>query len=370
MLSSPLSSKLRNLSFVLIVCAGCSSGAAITSTQITGTARSPVGGGITYYLPKRLLEIGVWETTFVRNGEVTRTQYFATFGTTRAKEPVRTVPDRNYLMRLAVNNSSTSHDNVKVELTTDGLLTLVDTTFDDQSALIVAKLADLARLAAGVPVGGIPKSEGGTEGDESQSTRLAGRVFVDPTDPATCTDLDELGITLTATPLVAGACCDLSPNPLCEPVRGQSGVCYRPVVPYRVKLKPGGILSVDPTNQNREGGEELLLGAEELFMLPNRSPVVCLPIERVPFVKSKFTVTFDRGLLTSMTSDKPSEVIGFLEIPINVAKAIVSIPAELLQFKITHYENVNKSAKAERDALEAIKELSKSQNAADPYQGE
>ena len=60
-----------------------------------------------------------------------------------------------------------------------------------------------------------------------------------------------------------------------------------------------------------------------------------------------------------MTSDKPSEVLAFLDIPINVAKAIVSIPAELLQFKVTHYDNVNKAAQNEQAALQAIEELSK-----------
>ena len=157
----------------------------------------------------------------------------------------------------------------------------------------------------------------------------------------------------------ADACCTLEPNAPCERISTRSGVCYRPVIPFNVELRPGGVL-YRPLGRPVEA-IEVAQGVQEVFMLPNRSPVVCLPIERVPFVESRFRATFANGLLTSVESDKPSEILGFLEIPIRVAKAIVSIPAELLQFKINHYDQVKQSAAGEQAALRAIEDLSKTQ---------
>ena len=354
------------LPFLLVaglLCASCSSGAAMTSTQLTGQVRSPIHGGFTYYLPKRVLEVAVWENNWRKGEEIARTRVFATFGRDLALQPVRTIPDRNYLMRLVLNPSATSHDHVSVQMDPDGLLKLVDTKLTDELPQIVAELGQLAKLGAGIP----PDAKGRTWQPEDvvAEIRLVASFWVDPTDPTTYEPkLAAYGITLRASPMVADACCELRPNAPCEPVRGQSGVCYRPVVPYRVVLNPGGILVQGEGSRDADEGRELEGGIEEIFMLPNRSPVVCLPINRAPFVQSEFRVEFDRGLLTSMTSTKPSEVLGFLKIPIEVAKTIVSIPAELLSFRVTHYENTSRAAAAEREALEAINELSKAQQEA------
>ncbi|MCP4038474.1 MAG: hypothetical protein GY733_16150, partial [bacterium] len=89
-------------------------------------------------------------------------------------------------------------------------------------------------------------------------------------------------------------------------------------------------------------------------------PVVCLPIERAPFVTSKFSVDFTNGLLTKMTSTKPSEILGFMSIPIDIARAIVSIPGELLQVKVTNTGNVAKAAGSEKQAFETLQALEKS----------
>lgn len=60
---------------------------------------------------------------------------------------------------------------------------------------------------------------------------------------------------------------------------------------------------------------------------------IVVPFTRAPFVKNVSKVAFENGTAKSNEIDRPSSLEGFVSIPINVAKAIVSIPAQIVQFK-------------------------------------
>ena len=362
------------LSLALLMGTACSGGAVMTSSHIAGTPRSPIVGGVIYYLPKRVIPLEIWSIKVdgvqvatseelpdptVRNPRARPAKertgppaYFALMG-----DP-QTVPDRNYLMHLVQDHSASYSDKVEIVMTEDGLLTSVSSTVTDEGPKVVAQLAQLARLAAGVPV----KPKGADESIEGQTVSwdLVAAVVVDPTDPADVRKLyNSYQITLKATPMISGAeaGCVLTPAGACEPVCRQSGVCYRPVIPYSVTISPSAVLT-PPSNRNEVAALDVMPdGIQQIYMLPNRSPVVCLPIERAPFVSSKFRVDFSNGLLTKMSSTKPSEILGFMSIPIDIARAIVSIPGELLQVKVTNYGNVAKAAENEQKALEALESL-------------
>ena len=344
----------------------------MTSTQVAGTVRSPLVGGVTYYLPKRMLSLDIWEIKGALADPVIQDpadraarsgakqpkrpgRYFATLG------ELQTVPDRNYLMRLTQNPSASFHDRVQVQMTEAGLLTTVSSIVTDESPKIVAQLARLGKLAAGVP--DTAKTTRVSGQDEGPTFHLVARVVVDPADPHDVREqLDRFEIDLEASPMTVGtdARCALTPSAVCEPVCNQSGVCYRPVIPYSVRVKPAGF--VLPAQGLKPASVAWLPeGVQEIMMLPNRSPVVCLPIERGAFVTSKFKVTFAEGLLTEMSSDKPSEILGFMSIPLDIARAIVSVPGELLQVKVTNYGNVAKAAESEKKAFETLQALEKAQ---------
>ena len=340
----------------------CSSSPVVHTTQLRGGVASPLRGGATYYLPKRVLRLGIWETvdsivtTIERNEETVVEEPPRVFASILE---ILTVPDRNYMMRLTTDPSASFHDTVHVAMSPFGLLTEVSTTVTDESPAIVAKLAELATLGAKAPIALSSPRRKAAVGNQRRETRttLLRTLIVDPTDPASYEPaLASHGIVMEATPMLLGteACCTVEPRPPCDPVCSEPGICYRPVVPYHLRIRPGGMPSRDSAIELEEGFEELLL-------LPNRSPVVCLPIDRVPFVESSFRATFQDGLLTSVTSDKPSEILGFLEIPIRVAKAIVGIPGELLSFRVTHYDEVRRAASGEAEALKAIQDLAKVQ---------
>lgn len=72
---------------------------------------------------------------------------------------------------------------------------------------------------------------------------------------------------------------------------------------------------------------------------PNLEQVIQVPVRKPFFNTLKTIPSFTNGILSENKLSKPSEVEGFASIPINILKAIVSIPAQLFQFKITQIKN-------------------------------
>lgn len=76
--------------------------------------------------------------------------------------------------------------------------------------------------------------------------------------------------------------------------------------------------------------------------------LVTIPVNRTAFVKRTNKIEINDGMIMSNEIVKPSSVEGFASIPVNVAKAIVSIPAQLVTFKI---DNTKRTADLEKNKL-------------------
>lgn len=64
--------------------------------------------------------------------------------------------------------------------------------------------------------------------------------------------------------------------------------------------------------------------------------LINIPIRRTAFAKRDNNIIIQEGVIKSNEITNPSSVDGFVSIPINIAKAIVSIPGQLITFK---YDN-------------------------------
>jgi len=73
--------------------------------------------------------------------------------------------------------------------------------------------------------------------------------------------------------------------------------------------------------------------------IADKSKLIVIPVKRSAFVKQVNKIAMQDGLILSNAITNPSSVEGFLSIPINIAKAIVSIPAQLVHFR---YDNNTK----------------------------
>jgi hypothetical protein len=93
-----------------------------------------------------------------------------------------------------------------------------------------------------------------------------------------------------------------------------------------------------------------------------------MPITRAAFVRKVTNLTFDSGVLTEIHIEKPSEALAFMEIPLTIAKAILSVPAELIQLKINYSsrdKELHDARKAELEAKQALLDYIKKQREKD-----
>jgi hypothetical protein len=99
-------------------------------------------------------------------------------------------------------------------------------------------------------------------------------------------------------------------------------VYYRLLIPYQVSL----------TFSATDGG---YYKSSQIPYVPNKhSPILSCDINRAAFVTKTTTLTFADGVLTGSVIAKPSEVAGFMSIPLDVATAIVAVPGSIVKFRI------------------------------------
>ena len=121
-------------------------------------------------------------------------------------------------------------------------------------------------------------------------------------------------------------------------------VYYRLLIPYQVSL----------TFSATDGG---YYKSSQILYVPNKhSPILSCDINRAAFVTKTTTLTFADGVLTSSVIAKPSEVAGFMSIPLDVATAIVAVPGSIVKFRID-------KTTQEKALVDAQKDLIKSQEA-------
>jgi hypothetical protein len=111
------------------------------------------------------------------------------------------------------------------------------------------------------------------------------------------------------------------------PEASQVGILYRGLVSYKLVL----LKKSDPTS-----GEPWSMVLSKRLDLPNNSPVYSIGLPRAAFATRSATLTFNQGVLTAVKVDKGSELVGFVQIPLSIASAIVNVPAQILSIR-TNY---------------------------------
>jgi hypothetical protein len=122
---------------------------------------------------------------------------------------------------------------------------------------------------------------------------------------------------------------DLAALPVPESV-ARTGVLYRPNIAHRVVI----LRKRDPG-----GRRPWQLYQSVMVEMPNVSPVLSIGVSRTLFAERKTTIKFEKGILTDVSIDKGSELVGFVTIPLAAAKAIVEVPAQIIKIRINDTGN-------------------------------
>ena len=259
------------------------------------------------------------------------------YSLTITKHEVQLVPAA--VIPLHYDPSAFSSDQISVETDGSGFLKEVKVDLDDKTGEFIGKLADLGIAAAKVAT-----------------------VF-----PASILSLAEKDLTLTMQVYI-------DPYKRTQNVSMVSGEC---TVPIKVTLEPVGkdVLPTDVPRSTIESSCENrvcypMLSAMRIrfdgpfgttdsrtVLIPDPSDLQMVDLTRAALVKKSLTATFDKGILTKVTTDKPSEALAFVQIPLDIATKLVALPSELVQLKIDTTEDQSELLKAQQGLIEAQESL-------------
>lgn len=384
--------------------------------------------GMPYFLPDTVVPITV-SGDFVllpeRKGEDNPTAKDFEYVLTVEVGETKQVADPKAALMLEYRPEAGSNDTFKLSIGSNGLLSTVNSTSEDQSAAIILKLAELVREAAKA-VGDVklygtskqppkrdldddrreacykalqkmsvrtevnlsevllrePKSRDGQPSrmlntqtvDFNNSILVAMQkvpkdvVYADPgmdgRRPIEAIKLpSKVGSTMEGT-ILSGGEGGKPPEDgyLDDPnAKAYSGIIFRMMVPLRFGL------DATPSGLTFAGGCQLrsvssYLGGTTIMVAdPTRTFVV--DNSRTPFVKKKINLTVTDGVLTGIDVDKPSELLAGISLPVDVLKVIASIPGEILSVKVKQLSDQNNLSAAQVRMLELQIEMIKQRQA-------
>ncbi len=257
---------------------------------------------------------------------------------------VRFIPDCDFQYAVSLDHDVFHADDVTIEIDPiTKLLKGVNSSMWDRTPAIVEKLAK----APGEIFG--PGGEAGEAAPRAKTPRYYEiRHDVDPTDKHSVDIFNghlaglQPRVRLGTRPLMQ------LPTHTRERAHCQEDLCFRTAMPYVVEL-----ISDDAPSPR--------VISQQIVVVPNPYLIASVPVTRAPFVKKEVILEFRDGMLSKSQIKNPSEVLEFVGIPINVAKAIVSIPSAMLKFELLQTQNDGKLLLAQKELIDNQKGLVEAQ---------
>jgi hypothetical protein len=104
-----------------------------------------------------------------------------------------------------------------------------------------------------------------------------------------------------------------------------------------------------------------IVSRDFVVMFPDFSPIVRIPLNRSPLGKTKYSLALSKGVLTEFHGENPSIAVETVKVPLNITKALVALPTEILKLKLDYSSKAKELAAKEAEYLEAEKALKKTQ---------
>ncbi len=315
-----ISSKWLCVISVLLSTTGCSM---LTSRDVENNAGWPItAGGLQYSLPTARIKVKLSQ----KGNDIIQI---------RMEQPVYEAdPQHTYLLRYETSPFASDKFDIDVDPKT-GLLMKIDMTADDKLDEIIVEIAKAIALEAA---------------EEDGETVLAERI-IDPT-----TELDQLekefnDIVIKKTrkdpkidffikPSIKKPAANQASSTQSNKTDCSVGVCYRQVMPYVIGFSFENNIAYETT-----------------VNLPNNAPIISLGLDRSLFVTRINTIEFEDGIPKKVHLEKPSEGLRLAELPLEIARGVFSVPAELLQLKINKSDKETALANAKVSEIDAKKAL-------------
>ena len=344
---------------LLILLLGIFSSCAVVRTDYSSNAKK--NATVYYYLPEGNLKISAHAKAVVvydADSSLTDGSYVIEESFSVSTEMIA---DTKNLLSLNYKPNALMADDIKYAVNSKGLLETVNITTEDRSAAIIAKIAEAPQIILSAPaVAGrgknIVKIKEFTSDFIIKASEISNTAF---TVKWNLTILNELGIdespkTVPADFTISSDDLSANPPPLSTIInesnsRGSEieGILTRPLknIPLQIKSAVNGVKfnATLPT----------------YVMIPDVTKVIIIPVNRTAFVSRINKIAIQDGIILSNEITKPSSVEGFISIPVNVAKAVISIPAQLVQFRYDNTKRLNDLETAKLEFEKSILESKK-----------
>lgn len=241
-------------------------------------------------------------------------------------------PDPKHQYFFKYQPSAFTDDDITLEFSAQGYLKKICTIIDDQTDELINKVADfgtnLAETLAGVST-------------RSLEERVIAEVEVNPFDEKAMGQLNAyLKQTDQSLELTARMLGDEEPASEVATQSSKSGVYFKPHGTCELTL-------------SSKAGE---FSAEVRIPHPHQLGFVAIP--QAAWVKTTFTMTFDEaGVPSKIEVKKPSSAMALIEVPINILKAIVSIPSQLIQLRVNLQNDRHTALSAQMESDQQMKAL-------------
>ncbi|HMG13924.1 MAG TPA: hypothetical protein VK590_00685 [Saprospiraceae bacterium] len=342
--------------FIAFLICGLFSSCAVVKTDFSNVAKKEAT--VYYYLPESIIKIrATAKVAIVYNADNTLT------GSSNIVEESfvitsEMIADTKDLLSLNYKPNALMADDIKYSVNSKGLLETVNITTEDRTADIISKLAEAPQIILGTSTGAAKAantivkikeytSDFAIKVSEISSTAktikwnlvIINELGVDEQPKGIPANFEVSSVNTPSTSPSLSALINNSSSEI-------NGILTRPIKNISLEIKsavPG--ISFNNTLPSN-------------VVVADVTKLIVIPVKRTPFVKRVNKIGIQDGIILSNEINKPSSVEGFVSIPINIAKAIVSIPGQLVQFR---YDNTKRADELEKAKLNYEKSIQESQ---------
>lgn len=296
-----------------------------------------------YYLPQAQMVLTVTATVQVEKSAKDKVIINAEVTQLRFEPEIQIRPDTRDKISVTYHGNWFSNDELQIATSSSGLLENMKAISEDRLSSIVAQItkAPSSKLEGFVLAKGPERSETGT---------LIETVDVKRVFHVSRSELEEGAISRLWTIPLKG---------LHGGVVMQADASFTLIastqLAYTAPADYDGLLTRPLVEQEWKLDNNDAEPVSFTCLVPDTGTVLKIPVGRSRFIRRQQLPKFKDGLLVENTIVKPSEMEGLISVPINILKAIMSIPAQLFQFRIAQ-------VKAETEYDKALVELAKAKD--------
>jgi hypothetical protein len=255
------------------------------------------------------------------------------------------VPDEHKKYFLQYERNVMFTENIVIQTDQNGLLSAINTTTTDETPNIVAKLGELAGEAAKLATAGRRGSQKEDKICEDDGSPFSLTTFIDPYEKN------------SADVIVSQDRCIFLTVPRELRVDQRSSAYLEGVAEYSANVEKGFIYYRDMRMYkfNMKIGSNV--EKEFSLALPDLNALGRISIDRGLFVERKVDLTFTSGTLTKIDAKFPSEVLGFVSLPLALVKGVSNAIVGQFGLKIDYLKNKTDLAESELKTLKAKSDL-------------